>query len=260
MSELEVIYTGELITRREAKLLGHKSYFTGKPCKKGHISKRRLCSGSCCECTRLTTKAWRENSKDKGSCAVYNFKETPSVDDLLTWLRYDPVTGDIFWIERDIKAFADKRAGKSWNTRHAGKVAGAKHYINGYIEIRLPNRELHKAQRLAWKMYYREEPVGIVDHKNGLPWDNSVTNLRLATHQDNSRNMSSVGNSIYKGVCEVSEGVYQATCCINDKNKSKSGFVTAELAARWYDEQVHEVYGEFAKLNFPENYIKEEEK
>jgi hypothetical protein len=39
--------------RKEAVLLGEKYYFTGKPCKKGHIAKRITVNGYCTECSRL---------------------------------------------------------------------------------------------------------------------------------------------------------------------------------------------------------------
>lgn len=38
-------------TRKEAKSLGARFYYTGKPCKRGHWSKR-LKAGVCCECTK----------------------------------------------------------------------------------------------------------------------------------------------------------------------------------------------------------------
>jgi hypothetical protein len=37
-------------TRSEAMALGLKLYFTGKPCKHGHLAERRCPSGSCVEC------------------------------------------------------------------------------------------------------------------------------------------------------------------------------------------------------------------
>lgn len=36
--------------RYEARVTGNIKYFTGRPCKKGHISTRLTKSGSCCEC------------------------------------------------------------------------------------------------------------------------------------------------------------------------------------------------------------------
>jgi len=39
-----------IITRKEAKAKGLKRYFTGKPCKRGHISERLVCNKGCIEC------------------------------------------------------------------------------------------------------------------------------------------------------------------------------------------------------------------
>lgn len=44
----------EIITRQEAKQRGLTSYFTGKPCKRGHIASRNTNSSNCHEC-------WRED-------------------------------------------------------------------------------------------------------------------------------------------------------------------------------------------------------
>lgn len=40
-------------TRNAALLSGSGYYFTGKPCKHGHLSKRYTVSGACCKCQRL---------------------------------------------------------------------------------------------------------------------------------------------------------------------------------------------------------------
>ena len=40
----------EIITRKQAKELGLKRYFTGKPCKRGHVAERRVSSRRCLEC------------------------------------------------------------------------------------------------------------------------------------------------------------------------------------------------------------------
>jgi hypothetical protein len=61
----------EIITPAEAFERGMKKYFTGKPCKHGHVAERYLINGYCFECSRLKwqrrpkrkqydkTKAWR---------------------------------------------------------------------------------------------------------------------------------------------------------------------------------------------------------
>ena len=44
-------------TRAEAREIGSLHYYTGKPCKHGHIEKRLTSSGQCKECARLINKA-----------------------------------------------------------------------------------------------------------------------------------------------------------------------------------------------------------
>lgn len=46
----------EITTRKEAKARGLKRYFTGKPCKHGHIAEREGIAGNCIPCNRLDTK------------------------------------------------------------------------------------------------------------------------------------------------------------------------------------------------------------
>lgn len=40
----------ELITRHEAFAIGRTHYFTGKPCKQGHIALRYVSTGGCKDC------------------------------------------------------------------------------------------------------------------------------------------------------------------------------------------------------------------
>ena len=51
-------YSGEIITRVQAKALGLKRYFMGshRPCRKhGHVSERKTVDGQCIACTRVGT-------------------------------------------------------------------------------------------------------------------------------------------------------------------------------------------------------------
>ena len=57
----------------------------------------------------------------------------------------------------------------------------------------------------------------------------------------------------YRGVYSR-RGKYVSSYTLNDKNINSPYFSSAEDAASWYDEQVFKVFGDFAKLNFPENY------
>lgn len=51
-------------SRAEAKAAGSPFYFTGKPCKHGHVAKRRT-TGICIECEALNRTRWREANREK---------------------------------------------------------------------------------------------------------------------------------------------------------------------------------------------------
>lgn len=53
----------KIITRAEAKAAGLKRYFTGGPCKNGHISERTTTDGQCAVCCTLKMRARRTISK-----------------------------------------------------------------------------------------------------------------------------------------------------------------------------------------------------
>lgn len=46
------------ISKKKAKETGLKRYFTGKPCRRGHILERFVSSGACIKCTEVNARAW----------------------------------------------------------------------------------------------------------------------------------------------------------------------------------------------------------
>lgn len=55
----------KIITRKEAKDQGLINYFTGKPCKRGHITLRNVKSHLCIECRLISSQKWLKNNPDK---------------------------------------------------------------------------------------------------------------------------------------------------------------------------------------------------
>lgn len=55
----------EIITRKEATEKGLKYYFTGKPCKHGHLCKRYTIGGQCSSCNKKHFRLWRIENKEK---------------------------------------------------------------------------------------------------------------------------------------------------------------------------------------------------
>lgn len=67
----------DTITRKEAKSRGLSYYFTGRPCKHGHISKRLVDSGVCYQCSL----DFKKTSKGKQSYREYRKKYSNIVNE-----------------------------------------------------------------------------------------------------------------------------------------------------------------------------------
>ena len=116
----------EGLSLQEARVLGRKTYFTGLPCRAGHLAERRVNNSTCCECirvwslryaanhreqVRLTTKAWREANPDK----VQRYAEQNRERDSATtraWEKLNPGKVNAKIARR--KAYI-KRATPSWS-------------------------------------------------------------------------------------------------------------------------------------------------
>tara|TARA_X000000950_G_C13764476_1_gene598277 strand:- start:560 stop:910 length:351 start_codon:yes stop_codon:yes gene_type:complete len=55
----------EIISCKEAKAKGLTFYFTGKPCIRGHIAKKRVSDRSCIECKRILGKVYDSKPERK---------------------------------------------------------------------------------------------------------------------------------------------------------------------------------------------------
>lgn len=92
-----------------------------------------------------------------------------------------------------------------------------------------------------------------VDHRDNDTLNNQRPNLRIATHDQNNYNRSPWGSSGFKGVQRVRHR-FRARITVNHFETHLGYFASADDAARAYDEAAHAQFGEFAWLNFPENY------
>ncbi|MDE4176360.1 HNH endonuclease signature motif containing protein [Phaeobacter sp. PT47_59] len=110
-------------------------------------------------------------------------KPKPTIDRLHEVLICDPIAGRLYWRERPVRRSQDK----TWNSRYAGKetfiVNGSKGYLLGKVDhIGL------RAHHVIWAMEKGRWPSLQIDHINGDPKDNRISNLREVTQNANMLN------------------------------------------------------------------------
>jgi hypothetical protein len=106
-------------------------------------------------------------------------------------LRYDAITGKLFWRERTPDLFREGKNSrdqscKTWNSRFAGKEALTAR-SSGYGYGAVLNR-LYLAHRVCWLLHYGVWPKDQIDHINGDRSDNRIVNLRSVDNAENSKN------------------------------------------------------------------------
>ena len=152
-------------------------------------------------------------------------------------LKYDPETGDFWWI-------AERQKGQYAGTQDKG----------GYIHIQVDCHR-YPAGRLAVLYMTGKWPNGDVDHINKRSDDNRWKNLREATRSQNKANGRKYKNNFsgFKGVCwNARQKKYQGQISCNGRQMYLGYFSSPEEAARAYDKKAVELFGEYACLNFPE--------
>jgi len=128
---------------------------------------------------------------------------------------------------------------------------------SGYA-IRMSLKSEHKSNKRKTIILHRiivKCPEGKeVDHINGDRLDNRRTNLRVCSHQQNTRNvrMPFTNTTGYKGVtsnnsCKVNPWAAKIWC--NERLIYLGGYPTKEEAALAYNKKAKELFGEFALLN-----------
>jgi hypothetical protein len=98
-------------------------------------------------------------------------------------------------------------------------------------------------------------PAGMeVDHMDGNGLNNQKANLRICTRRQNSSNRLRRKGSGYKGVHPYDGGKkWIVTITVDYKNINLGMFTCEKAAARCYDAVAKLAFGEFARLNFPED-------
>lgn len=110
-------------------------------------------------------------------------------------VSYDPKTGVLTWKRRqghhfDVKPVNLPRALSTWNARYAGReIKSSTSFGHVALHINIYGiRRRMMAHRAAWAIVHGEWPEHLIDHVNGDPSDNRISNLRCCTSSENNRN------------------------------------------------------------------------
>lgn len=164
-------------------------------------------------------------------------KPLPSLDTLKKYLNYDPNTGILSW-----------REGLTYQKqRPVGQAAGTLSK-GGYLRTSI-EKSMYANNRIAWKMHYGADPVGVVDHEDGDKLNNRINNLRDASQGLNACNARrrSDNTTGFKGVVFSK---WRRCFVINlkvDGLRIKSpSFATPEAANDFARDLREKLHGEFA--------------
>lgn len=161
---------------------------------------------------------------------------------LIKVLSFDAIAGTFTW-----RARLDNPA---WNARYAGTAAG---YLrsDGYMSIKTLRRSI-SSHRVAFLMVHGYLPNQI-DHKNGIPSDNRIDNLRgCRSGSPNccNRLLSPRNKTGFKGLSKHrASGSWDAKIKYQGRHIHIGTFGTKAEAARAYDRKAKEIHGEFARTN-----------
>lgn len=159
----------------------------------------------------------------------------PTQERLREVLEYNPETGVFTWI---------KSLG---NRTKMGEVAGsAKGGNYGRIQI---DGVRYLSHRLAWLYVFGYYPETLIDHINNDFSDNRISNLRLASASDNSKNcrVREKSKTGVKGVTESKScpGKYEARLGFNGVSYYLGVYNSIEEARVVLDKKREELHGEF---------------
>jgi Demerecviridae HNH endonuclease len=162
-------------------------------------------------------------------------KRNNNDDEVANFMSYDPVNGVLIRTR-------DKGPCK------AGEIAGNVRK-DGYLQVGF-NRKMFLGHRIIWFLCKGYWPTLDIDHIDGNPRNNLISNLREATRAKNVLNQKMHKDNRYgmKGVSKSRNGKkFRARIIINYKEISLGAFDTPEEAHAAYMQAAIRFGGEFAR-------------
>jgi len=163
--------------------------------------------------------------------------EKDKMDIALERMRYCPESGGLF---RTCDCDSWKSGDRVYE-RSSGGYRVIKMDIRGKpFEIRV--------HRIGFYFMTGQLPK-VIDHVNGIRFDNRWVNIRSVTDQQNCANRRPWGKLGVKGVIKTKSGKFRANIRIDKQNITLGLFDRLSDAADAYDSAAYSVHGEYAWLN-----------
>lgn len=157
-------------------------------------------------------------------------RSLPAQEVLWDMFDYDPLTGEL----------SNNSTGHVYGSRKYNTPSASKYLL---VSI---DKQYYLAHRIIWEMVNGPIPKGLtVDHINLDSRDNRISNLRLATFNQQNRNRRPWTKTGYRGVTFYANR-YIAQITINGKNTYLGCFKTPEEASSVYEEAALKYHGQFA--------------
>lgn len=178
-------------------------------------------------------------------------REALTADYVRSILDYNPETGVFTWRWRPRDHFATLNAFATWNAKYAHQNTGGSINNDGYLRIGI-NGNSYYAHRLAWLFVTSEWPKHQIDHVNGVPLDNKISNLREATHAQNmiNRKLQKNNTSGHKGVhWSKRDRMWFVAIKTGGQTKYLGCFREEKFheAVAVYEKAAHELHGKFCR-------------
>lgn len=179
----------------------------------------------------------------------------PSIETLRECFDYNPETGELRWKIRPRSHFLGDQGYGNWHRRFPGKLAGyndtqrsTKRPTSFKIRLTILNECYNtSAHRVVLAMNGIDVPKGmVIDHIDGNPLNNRLSNLRVCTHGQNIANNRGYRNgdhtprSLPKGVYRNGKR-YNSYITINGVKHYVGRFKTPEEASEAFNKKFQEL-------------------
>jgi HNH endonuclease len=209
----------KIISRKDAKAEGLTSYFTGEPCKRGHISRRLVCDYHCVECHN--EKCRRQNKTEKRRTWMRKRmrdyrKENPVIMRAIEQRRQEkhgPLRAEQRRLERAANPERHKAIlRKSFQKHKAKRLAESKAWRLANKEAHAEHMRVAKAKRRATEGKFRRQDIKTLMKKQRGLCVGCQTDISLKYHIDHIQPIVRGGSNwpnnlqLMCGPCNQSKG------------------------------------------------------